>query len=79
MTLKNKKILLVIGGGISAYKALDLVRLLKKKSADIDQIVRFMIQTFAENKILCNLSVFINKSHSKKDLTKFAKIFDQIC
>ena len=38
-----------------------------------------MIQTFAENKILCNLSVFINKSHSKKDLTKFAKIFDQIC
>ena len=31
MTLKNKKILLVIGGGISAYKALDLVRLLKKK------------------------------------------------
>lgn len=52
---------------------------LKKKSADIDQIVRFMIQTFAENKILCNLSVFINKSHSKKDLIKFTKIFDQIC
>ena len=39
MTLKNKKILLVIGGGISAYKALDLVRLLKKKSADIKTIL----------------------------------------
>ena len=37
-----------------------------------------MIHTFAKNKILCNLSVFINKSHSKKDLIKFAKI-DQIC
>ena len=52
---------------------------LKKKSANIDQIVRFMI-TFLQNKILYyNLSVFINKSPQKKDLIKFAKIFDQIC
>ena len=28
--LKNKKILLIIGGGIAAYKSLDLIRLLKK-------------------------------------------------
>ena len=52
---------------------------LKKKSADLDQIARQMIQTFSENKILCNLSIFINKSHTKKDLIKFAKIFDKIC
>jgi glutamate-1-semialdehyde 2,1-aminomutase len=52
---------------------------LKKKSSDLDQIVRNMIQTFSENKILCNLSIFINKSHSIKDLNKFAKIFDKIC
>ena len=39
MSLKNKKILIVIGGGISAYKALDLIRLLKKKSADIKAIL----------------------------------------
>ena len=31
MELKQKKILLIIGGGISSYKALDLIRLLKKK------------------------------------------------
>ena len=30
MTLKNKKILIIIGGGIAAYKSLDLIRLLKK-------------------------------------------------
>ena len=39
MMLKNKKILLVIGGGISAYKALDLIRLLKKNSLNIKTIL----------------------------------------
>ena len=39
MMLKNKKILLVIGGGISAYKALDLIRLLKKNSLNIKSIL----------------------------------------
>ena len=36
---KNKKILIVIGGGISAYKALDLIRLLKKKSFEIKTVL----------------------------------------
>ena len=35
MKNKNKKILVVIGGGISAYKSLDLIRLLKKDNFDI--------------------------------------------
>ena len=39
MSLKNKKILIIIGGGISAYKALDLVRLLKRNSTDIKTIL----------------------------------------
>ena len=39
MSLKNKKILLVIGGGISAYKALDLIRLLKKNNVNIKTIL----------------------------------------
>jgi len=39
MSLKNKKILIVVGGGISAYKALDLIRLLKKNSVDIKTIL----------------------------------------
>ncbi len=39
MALKNKKILLVIGGGISAYKSLDLIRLLKKNNVDVKAIL----------------------------------------
>jgi len=31
MTLKDKKILIIIGGGIAAYKSIDLIRILKKK------------------------------------------------
>ncbi len=39
MSLKNKKILIIVGGGISAYKALDLIRLLKKNNVDIKTIL----------------------------------------
>ena len=39
MTLKNKKILLIIGGGIAAYKSLDLIRLFKKKNIEIKTIL----------------------------------------
>ena len=39
MALKNKKILIIIGGGISAYKSLDLIRLLKKNDAEVKTIL----------------------------------------
>jgi len=39
MSLKNKKILIIVGGGISAYKALDLIRLLKKNNVDVKTIL----------------------------------------
>jgi phosphopantothenoylcysteine decarboxylase / phosphopantothenate---cysteine ligase len=39
MTLKNKKILIVVGGGIAAYKSLDLIRLLKKENVDVKTIL----------------------------------------
>jgi phosphopantothenoylcysteine decarboxylase/phosphopantothenate--cysteine ligase len=39
MPLQNKKILLVVGGGISAYKALDLIRLLVKNNAEVKTIL----------------------------------------
>ena len=39
MTLKNKKILIIIGGGIAAYKSLDLIRLLKKNEVDVKTIL----------------------------------------
>ena len=39
MTIKNKKILIIVGGGIAAYKSLDLIRLLKKNGATIKTIL----------------------------------------
>ena len=39
MTLKNKKILIIIGGGIAAYKSLDLIRLLKKNDVEVRTIL----------------------------------------
>jgi phosphopantothenoylcysteine decarboxylase/phosphopantothenate--cysteine ligase len=39
MSLQNKKILIIIGGGISAYKALDLIRLLVKNNVEVKTIL----------------------------------------
>ena len=39
MSIKNKKILIIIGGGIAAYKSLDLIRLLKKNNNEIKTIL----------------------------------------
>ena len=50
--LENKKILLVICGGIAAYKSLDLIRLLKKKGSFIKTIL-----TKSAKKFITPLSV----------------------
>jgi phosphopantothenoylcysteine decarboxylase / phosphopantothenate---cysteine ligase len=39
MSLKNKKILIIIGGGIAAYKSLDLIRLLRKEKVEVKTIL----------------------------------------
>ncbi len=39
MIFKNKKILVIIGGGIAAYKSLDLIRLLKKSNNEVKSIL----------------------------------------
>ena len=39
MSLKNKKVLLIIGGGISSYKSLDLIRILKKNNVAIKTVL----------------------------------------
>jgi phosphopantothenoylcysteine decarboxylase / phosphopantothenate---cysteine ligase len=36
---KNRKILIIIGGGISAYKSLDLIRLLKKADYEVKTVL----------------------------------------
>jgi phosphopantothenoylcysteine decarboxylase/phosphopantothenate--cysteine ligase len=44
--LENKRILLVIGGGIAAYKALDLIRRLKERSGTVRCILTKAAQEF---------------------------------
>ena len=39
LALTDRKILLIVGGGIAAYKALELVRLLKKAGADVRAVL----------------------------------------
>ena len=64
MSVKNKKILIIIGGGIAAYKSLDLIRLLKKNENEVKVIL-----TKSGKEFVTPLSVSI--------LTK-NKIFEEI-
>ena len=44
--LNNKKVLLIICGGISAYKSLDLIRLLKKNGSSVKTILTKSAEKF---------------------------------
>jgi len=46
MTLRDKRILLVIGGGIAAYKSLDLIRRLRERGASVRCIMTAGAQEF---------------------------------
>ena len=52
MTLKDKRILLIIGGGIAAYKSLDLIRRLKERRASVR-----VVMTKAATEFITSLSV----------------------
>ena len=56
MSVHNKKILLVIGGGISAYKALDLVRLLVKNKVEVKTILTKSGKKFVTSLSITSLS-----------------------
>jgi phosphopantothenoylcysteine decarboxylase/phosphopantothenate--cysteine ligase len=56
MTIRNKKILLVIGGGISAYKALDLIRLLVKNNVEVKTILTSSGKKFVTSLSITSLS-----------------------
>ncbi len=56
MEIKNKKILIVIGGGISAYKSLDLIRLLKKNGFEIKTVLTKSGKQFVTPLSLISLS-----------------------
>ena len=44
--LNNKKILLIICGGIAAYKSLEIIRLLKKNGVTIKTIITKSVAIF---------------------------------
>src|SRR5690606_1283213 len=46
MTLSNKRILLIIGGGIAAYKCLDLIRRLRERGAAVRCVMTRAAQEF---------------------------------
>ena len=56
MSVQNKKILLVIGGGISAYKALDLIRLLVKNNVEVKTILTSSGKKFVTSLSITSLS-----------------------
>ena len=66
MYLQSKKILLIIGGGISAYKALDLVRLFVRNKVEVKTIL-----TKSGKKFVTPLSIT-----SLSNNTVFEDIFD---
>ena len=56
MLLQNKKILLIIGGGISAYKALDLIRLFVKNNLEVKTILTKSGKKFVTSLSITSLS-----------------------
>ncbi|NBV07268.1 MAG: bifunctional phosphopantothenoylcysteine decarboxylase/phosphopantothenate--cysteine ligase CoaBC [Proteobacteria bacterium] len=54
--MKRSKILLIITGSVAAYKAMDLVRLLKKKSFDVTCILTKAAQQFITPLLAASLS-----------------------
>ena len=54
--LKNKKIILIIGGGIAAYKSLDLIRLLKKQECEVKVVLTESGKKFVTSLSITSLS-----------------------
>jgi len=69
-SLKNKKILFIIGGGIAAYKSLDLIRLLKKEECEIKVVLTKSGKNFVTPLSVASLSqnkVYQNIFDSEKE------------
>ena len=83
--LKNKKIILIIGGGIAAYKSLDLIRLLKKQECEVKVVLtesgkKFVtplsIASLSQNKV-CE-SLFDSEKESEMDHISLSRWCDII-
>ena len=82
---KNKKIILIIGGGIAAYKSLDLIRLLKKQECEIKVILtkagkKFVtplsISSLSQNKVYYD--IFDSERESEMDHISLSRWCDII-
>jgi len=82
---KGKKILLMVGGGISAYKSLDLIRLLKKQETQIKTVLTkggknfitsLSISSLTQDKVYEN--IFDSQSESEMDHISLSRWCDII-
>ena len=85
MNLKSKKILLIIGGGISAYKSLDLIRLLQKKGSSVKVVLTKSGKKFVTSLSISSLSknkvfedIFNEKNKGKMDHISLSRWADAI-
>src|SRR5690606_2916881 len=72
MELGGKRILLIISGGIAAYKSLDLIRRLRERGADVRPVMSAAIQEFVTP---LSVGVF-SASHVYSDL--FSREAEQV-
>ena len=84
-TFKNKKILLIICGGIAAYKSLEIIRLLKKKDAQVKTILTKNANKFVTPLSVVSLSqekvysdLFDHKNESEMDHISLSRWSDLI-
>ena len=84
-SLSNKKILVVICGGISAYKSLELIRGLKKKQVEIKTIITKSAKEFVTPLSITTLSqgkvyedLFSSESESEMDHISLSRWADLI-
>ena len=85
MSLENKKVLLIVGGGISAYKSLDLIRLLQKKGSSVKVILTKSGRKFVTSLSISSLSknkvfeeIFEKKNNGKIDHIALSRWADLI-
>ena len=82
---KNKKILLIICGGVAAYKSLEIIRLLKKKDAQVKTILTKNANKFVTPLSVVSLSqekvysdLFDHKNESEMDHISLSRWSDLI-
>ena len=83
--IANKKILLIICGGISAYKSLEIIRLLKKKEATVKTILTKSAKEFVTPLSVASLSqgkvyddLFSHENESEMDHISLSRWSDLI-